>query len=211
MSKWKFILDNGHGKETPGKRSPILPDGSQILEYEYARRIVRELHARLRASGVDSVILVPEEYDVKLSERAARANKIAMECDCNVLLISVHLNAARKAQKAALGWEVHTYLGQSRSDKLADYFWEEAAKFFNKATCCLDTLPTNMRGDYEDGDKDRDSNLYILRKTICPAILTENLFMNSEEDCKILQSERGFNAIVSAHYNAIMRIIKTEK
>lgn len=29
------ILDNGHGKETPGKRSPIWGDGSQLFEWEF--------------------------------------------------------------------------------------------------------------------------------------------------------------------------------
>lgn len=33
----KILIDNGHGKETPGKRSPVWPDGSQLYEYEFNR------------------------------------------------------------------------------------------------------------------------------------------------------------------------------
>ena len=33
----KILLDNGHGYDTPGKRSPIWPDGSQLFEWEFNR------------------------------------------------------------------------------------------------------------------------------------------------------------------------------
>lgn len=36
----KILLDNGHGYDTPGKRSPIWPDGSQLFEWEFNRDIV---------------------------------------------------------------------------------------------------------------------------------------------------------------------------
>lgn len=64
-----------------------------------------------------------------------------------------------------------------------------------------------MRGDYSDGDRDWDSNFYILQKTICPAILTENLFMNRESDCRILLSKEGFEKLVKLHVTAIRNII----
>ena len=35
-----ILLDNGHGNDTPGKRSPIWPDGSQLLEWQFNRDIV---------------------------------------------------------------------------------------------------------------------------------------------------------------------------
>lgn len=36
MRKTKIVLlDNGHGKETSGKRSPLWKDGSQLFEWEY--------------------------------------------------------------------------------------------------------------------------------------------------------------------------------
>jgi len=31
--KITWLLDNGHGDDTPGKRSPMLIDGRQFLEY----------------------------------------------------------------------------------------------------------------------------------------------------------------------------------
>ena len=35
-----IILDNGHGKETKGKRSPKWDDGTQLFEWEFNRAIV---------------------------------------------------------------------------------------------------------------------------------------------------------------------------
>ena len=35
------ILDNGHGEETAGKRSPVWGDGSQLFEWEFNRDIGR--------------------------------------------------------------------------------------------------------------------------------------------------------------------------
>lgn len=56
----KILLDNGHGEETPGKCSPVWPDGSRLHEYEFARDIVRRIFDRLHARGVVAEIVVPE-------------------------------------------------------------------------------------------------------------------------------------------------------
>ena len=52
-------------------------------------------------------------------------------------------------------------------------------------------------------------NLYILRKTICPAVLTENLFYDNKEDLEMLQSQQGHDKIVLAHLRAIRDYIKS--
>jgi len=95
-----ILLDNGHAKSTPGKRSPKFPNGSQFFEYEFNRDIVKRIAKRLNELGIQNHILVPEEtVDVALSTRAARANAY---CDKygkdNCLFISVHANAAGNGQ-----------------------------------------------------------------------------------------------------------------
>lgn len=44
----KILLDNGHGYDTPGKRSPIWPDGSQLFEWEFNRDIVSRIEILLK-------------------------------------------------------------------------------------------------------------------------------------------------------------------
>ena len=39
-SRFVILIDNGHGKDTKGKRSPVepgYPQGGRLLEYKYAR------------------------------------------------------------------------------------------------------------------------------------------------------------------------------
>ena len=46
-----IILDNGHGQETKGKQSPLWPDNTQFLEWEYNRKVVDAVYGRLMAGG----------------------------------------------------------------------------------------------------------------------------------------------------------------
>lgn len=64
------ILDNGHGKETPGKRSPLWSDETQLFEWEYTRKVVKEVAKRLTDCGINNYILVPGESSPSLSVRA---------------------------------------------------------------------------------------------------------------------------------------------
>ena len=86
----KILIDNGHGKDTPGKRSP---DG-KFREYQYTREIAKEIVDKLLSAGFDAQLLVPEEDDISLKERVKRVNKACSDLGKeNVLLISIHVNA----------------------------------------------------------------------------------------------------------------------
>jgi N-acetylmuramoyl-L-alanine amidase len=197
----KILIDNGHGIETAGKRSPVWADGSQLLEWKYAREIAQRVEFELNKQGVQVERIVKEDNDISLSERCRRANIIATKVGVsNCLLVSIHNNSANeKTPGKARGWEIHTYLGKSKSDEYATIFWNEAKNI----------LPTGtkMRGDWTDGDPDWDSNLAILRDTRCAAVLTENLFMDNAEDCRYLLSDEGKSAIVKIHVQAILKIV----
>ena len=47
------------------------------------------------------------------------------------------------------------------------------------------------------------ANFCVLRETICPAILTENLFQDNVYDVEFLLSEEGKEAIVELHRRGI--------
>ena len=87
----KILIDNGHGRETPGKRSP---DG-RLLEYAYTRGIARRIVSALTTQGHDAELLVPEQEDISLPERCRRVNDWCLRLGKdNVILISIHINAA---------------------------------------------------------------------------------------------------------------------
>ena len=194
----KILIDNGHGHNTPGKRSP---DG-KFREYAYNREIANRIVADLIDRGYDAELLVPEEEDISLNERVRRTNE---HCQIlgksNVILVSVHVNAAGNGSNwtNATGWSVYTCKGQTASDKLAECLCEAAIKNFPGK---------RIRTDYSDGDSDWEANFYILRHTMCPAVLTENFFMDGI-DLEFLLSKAGKQAIVDTHVEGIIEYIES--
>ena len=51
-------------------------------------------------------------------------------------------------------------------------------------------------------------NLAICRDTRCPAVLTENLFMDNKDDLAFMLSEAGIETIANLHINAIVRSLQ---
>ena len=192
----KILIDNGHGVETPGKRSP---DG-RFREYAYNRLIARAIVEHLQCRGYDAQLLVPEEEDISLQERVRRANQLTCQIGRPVqdtILISIHVNAAGRGDRwyNATGWSCYTYYGHSLSDKLATCLCDAAIK----------NLPGHrLRADFSDGDPDIEAPYYILKHTLCAAVLTENGFMDSEVSLKFLESEEGKKAIVALHVEGII-------
>lgn len=193
----KILIDNGHGEETPGKRSP---DGV-LREYRYARDIAKLIVQELCAQGYDAVRLVTEETDVSLAERARRANEQCGKYGTdNVLLVSIHCNAAGNGEwMNAQGWSAYTTKGNTKSDELATMLYAEAEKNFSNR---------KIRKDYSDGDPDWEENFYILRKTKCAAVLTENFFQDNKEDVSYLLSLEGRRQVVKTHVDGIIKYVK---
>ena len=71
QKKYLWLLDNGHGETTPGKRSPKFDDGTRMFEYEFNRAIVARIKNRLDEIGVAYLDLVPGDNDVTLGDRVA--------------------------------------------------------------------------------------------------------------------------------------------
>lgn len=189
----KVLIDNGHGSNTPGKRSP---DG-QLREYAYTREIAERLVMELRKNGIDAERIVKEEIDVPLAERCRRANEYKAS---ETVLVSIHCNAAGNGSDwmSARGWEAWTSVGKTKADKLATCLYENAEH-------CLPGM--KIRKDMTDGDQDKENGFYILKHTKCPAVLTENLFQDNKEDVEFLLSEEGKLAIVNLHVWGIMKYL----
>ena len=189
----KILIDNGHGRETPGKRSP---DG-RLLEYAYTRDIARRIVSALTAQGYDAELLVPEQEDIPLPERCRRVNDwCRLLGKDNVILISIHINAAGHGERwmNARGWCAYTTRGNTRADRLATCLYDAAARH----------LPgMRLRTDYTDGDPDLEKNFYILLHTAAPAVLSESLFMDNQADCDFLMTPEGQQSLVDLHVTGI--------
>lgn len=197
----KILIDPGHGYDTPGKRSP---DG-KFREWAFNRIIAQAVVKHLVLRGYDAELLVHEDEDVPLILRCARVFKHTYTLGKdNVLLVSIHVNAAGNGSQwmKARGWSCYTSIGETKADELATCLAQAALK----------NLPgQKMRFDYSDGDADQEARFYILNGTQCPAVLTENLFMDNHEDLAFLCSEEGQKAIVALHVEGIVNYLAGKK
>lgn len=195
------LIDNGHGNDTKGKRSPYAACKAkpeiEYYEYKWNREIAGKLVEELQALGYDARLVVTELDDISLSERVRRANKVCTEVGAkNVLFISIHGNAAGNGSKwmTGRGWCAYTCNGQTKSDRFAGILYSFAEKNFKGM---------KIRKDMRDGDPDIEEDFTVIAKTKCPAVLTENFFYDNVDDVKYMLSEEGRAAIIKTHIEAI--------
>ena len=198
----KILIDNGHGLNTTGKRSP---DGT-FREAIYNREIARKIVLNLVDRGYDAELLVLEDDDIALSERVSRVNAYYKALGKqNVILVSIYVNAAGDGSKwlNATGWSCYTCKGQTESDRLADCFYKAAEQILENQVILTDYA--------RDGDPDWEENFYILQRSLCPAVLTENFFMDSRLDLEYLHSKAGKQAVVDTHVEGIVEYLEMRK
>lgn len=194
-----IVIDAGHNySDTWQKMSPKKEDGTRFYEYQSNRRIARKLSMELDKLGVEYTYTIhpDDRNDMSLQNRVGKANAVAYkEGKDNVLFISLHSDALGTAEKwyDANGYSIFTSVGDTKSDKYAKVF-EEVAK--EK----LEPCKKKVRGLYE-------KNFYVLKHTICPAILLEQLFYSNEEDLEFLESDEGVKVLVDIIVEAIKRIL----
>lgn len=186
-----IILIAGHGGmiddvyQTPGKRSPVWPDGRQYFEGKGNREIVEKLHRLCQSHAIDSIILIPEQEDIKLSERVKRANKVyATRKDS--IIVEIHSNGA--SDESAHGFEIFTSKGETKSDGIVKIFHREYLEVM-------------------DDIKDRgikEANFYVIKRSNCPAVLIETMFHTNQKECNILFDEQ--DRVVEGIFNGILAL-----
>ena len=100
----------------------------------------------------------------------------------------------------ATGWSCYTTPGQTDADRLATCLCEAAIKNFPGR---------RIRTDWSDGDADIESNFYLLRKTLCPAVITESFYMDNRSDLEFLQSRAGKRAVIDTHVEGITEYLES--
>lgn len=210
MTEKIIILGTAHRKREAGKQSP---DGV-LKEYLYSREIVGGVKSRLEKLG-HKVIVDMEATDLpknmqspslkleRQRELAVRVNEVNNFCDCygrnNCFYVSIHVNAAGNGSKwySATGWQVCVSPNASEKSRiLADML---AAEAFSRV---LKVREPKL------GQRYWEQSLYVLNRTQCPAVLTENLFMDNRDDVAFLLSEKGRQNIIDLHVDGILNFIK---
>ncbi len=201
QQKITVLIDNGHG-DPPLTGGKCSPDG-RLKEYYYCREIAQRVSEELSLHGVDTLLLVPGITDTPVNERVCKVNAWARKHGSkNVVLVSIHNNAAGADGKwhTASGFSVFISKNASgNSKRLARIFTENATDMGLMGNRCVPP------------EKYWVKSLAMTRDTICPAVLTENLFQDNEEEVNFLLSEEGKRAIVTLHVNSIIQYINSIK
>lgn len=208
MNNLCILLDPGHVRQTPGKRSP---DG-RLLEYQYNREILERIKNKLDKLGIDNWNSHPEldfvnnKYNNDSKDLVLRVQRINKKYDelkslgKTAILLSIHVNAAGNGGwYNATGWSAYTTKGITNSDKLSECLYDAAEEILKDK---------KIRKDNSDGDRDYESDFYIIKHSKCPAVLTENFFMDSKKDVEYLLSEEGKNDIVNIHVQGILKYVE---
>lgn len=141
-------------------------------EKDAALAISHRLAMELKAKGVDVVLTRTRDTDVSLAERCRISN--AAKAD---LLISIHLNAAVDPTiHGAEVWKWHT------SD---NPFAESVQAALVAAT------------GFKDRGVKKSHDFYVLRHTLCPALVVECGFMSNPKEGEALFDPRVQDAIAA--------------
>ena len=168
MAKYLIALDDGHGMQTAGKRTPPIPElgGRVIRENEFNREVVKYLDIELKRCGFKTLLVAPTDADTPLSTRTNLANSKNADA-----YISIHYNAfdGKFDDYDPEGLSVHIYPSSKEGRKLA----ECVIKYLKQGT------PQKNRGIVEN-------NFHVLRETKMPAILSENGFMDNKREALLM-------------------------
>lgn len=231
-----IILGTAHLISTPGKLSPDGRLREYKYSREIISEIKAKLEAYGYIVFIDYEPLEPKpewtaarkrlgyqkgEQAMELDYRAQQVNAICRKYGKeNCLYVSIHVNGAGDDGKwhGAGGWAAFTTPGKTKADTLAECLYDAA---INNLKAYVDIIDEGKRrGDYtekqypfrmdnSDGDRDLEANLAVLRKTLCPAVLTENLFQDNKCDVDFLLSDAGRHAIERLHIEGIIKYIES--
>lgn len=203
MNETNIVIDCGHGGintkgiyTTAPAKMFTFPTGEVIYEGVINRQIGEKVFNLLNQKGYCPIFTVnPDDAtDLSLSKRVKLINGLKSP----TIGVSIHSNAS-KDQKAR-GFEIWTSKGKTKADILAIHIGEEIKEEFPDI---------RFRKDLSDGDLDKESDFYVLRKTKYPMVLLENLFFDNYEDAQLLWFEDFQNRLANRICNGIIRYLKT--
>ena len=202
MKQHNILIDMGHGGlDSNGKyttapaKMHTFPDGEVIYEGVINRQIGKKVYEILEGLKYCPIYVVQpdDSRDVSLFGRVKYINSFDPKTSIG---ISFHSNASTNG--TARGNEIWTSIGETKSDILANFIGKEIKDSFPEI---------KFRQDMSDGDIDKESQFYILRKTLCPMVLIETLFFDNKEDAKLLKSSSFQNKMAETISNGIIKYL----
>lgn len=178
----KLYLDVGHGGSDPGAV------GNGLKEKDLTLKISKKINDLLKDyEGITVKMSRSTDKTLSLKQRTDEANKWGAD-----LLLSIHINAG-----GGTGFESFIYNGSVSSNtvKYRDTIHNEIMK--------------QLKGIRDRGKK--RANFHMLRESKMPAILTENMFIDTKKDADQLKKQSFINKIAQGHVNGIVKIFNLKK
>ncbi len=127
-SRWRVVVDAGHGGPDNGMTGPLGGGDFTIYEKEITLRLARRVGRRLESQGIDVTYTRTKDTLIALSDRGRIANEAAGD-----LFLSIHVNAAHmgwRAPAAARGYETY-FLAEAKTEdaRRVEQMENEAARF----------------------------------------------------------------------------------
>ncbi|MYL19280.1 N-acetylmuramoyl-L-alanine amidase [Halobacillus litoralis] len=180
-------LDDGHGMETPGKRTPYIQEiGRQIKENEFNRKVVQYLTPILLDHGFRVLLVAPTNEDTPLSYRTRAANENKSD-----IYVSVHYNAFDGSFGGADPNGIELYVYPGYLNRSAGKLASSLAKYLRQGT------DQNFRGI-------KEANFHVLRETDMPAVLTENGYMDNKREALLMIDESFQKEVAEEHARGIL-------
>ena len=175
-----IALDDGHGMNTGGKRTPLFSDGTFMKENEFNAKVVDYLDVELQRCGFSTLLVAggsSDGSDVPLATRTGLANntiknKYNKQAD---LFISVHANAHTGSWGTANGLETFVATGLSTTSTTYKY-----ARIIHKWI---------MKGTQLRDRGIKFGNFHVLTATKMPSFLVELGFMDNLKEAELLKSD----------------------
>jgi N-acetylmuramoyl-L-alanine amidase len=165
------VLDFGHGGldingnyTTAPSKMFTFPDGVVAYEGVINRQIGGHAYTCLRSHAdlnIFCTVMEDDPRDISLADRVYMTNAFDPK---STIFVSIHCNASPNHN--AQGHEIYTTKGFTESDVLAECIATATEHALGRANI-------KLRYDFSDGDKDKEADFYVLRKTKCPAVLIE--------------------------------------
>ena len=173
----KIFIDPGHGGHDSGARGHGLEEKNLTLSISLK---IRDMLTK-EYQGVSVKLSRTRDQALSLRQRTDMANNWGAD-----YYLSLHINAG-----GGSGWENYIYIGG----------------VFRKTKQLQDALHANVTEElspYSVRDRGKkQANFHVLRETRMPASLSENLFIDTEEDAELLKNDQVIEAIAQGHVNGL--------
>lgn len=178
----KLFIDPGHG----GKDSGASAYG--LKEKDLTLKIANKIAAQLSTyEQITTKLSRTSDETLSLQNRTDMANNWQAD-----YLLSIHINAG-----GGTGYEDYIYNGTTSSET-------------KNMRQLMHTEITNQLPNIRNRGK-KTANFHMLRESNMPAMLSENLFIDTKADAALLATNNFLDNIAQGHTNGIVKAFKLSK